>query len=444
MTSKPRQMHFGVSLGDSGVHPAAWRLPSNGLGPVPSLDHFVNLAQTAERGLFDMVFTADNVFMDTSKIERQQPWREFEPLTMMAALSVLTSKVGLVSTTSTTFSEPYNVARAFASLDHLSGGRAGWNIVTSHVGAENFGMDGIPTHEFRYGRAEEFVEIVARLWDSWEADAKILDRENGIYADPSKIHEINYIGEHFKVKGPLNISRTPQGHPVMVQAGSSGYGKALGAKYAEVIFTAQSELREAMAFYQEMHDLVTAAGRDHTQLRILPGISPIVGRTEAEAREKFAAMTELLDRDTVLRLVGQSLHTDLSEYDLDDTVPESVLPSIAEVEGHQSRFTIYRAWAVDDKRTIRQMAQEASASQGHWLVVGTPEHVVDVMVERFENFAADGFNIVPSAMPQTLDDFVDLVVPVLQERGLYRTEYEGDTLRDHLELEIPVSAHVSV
>jgi FMN-dependent oxidoreductase (nitrilotriacetate monooxygenase family) len=443
MATSPRQLHFGVSLGDSGVHPAAWRLPSNGTDPVPNLPHFVRLAAKAEQGLFDMVFTADGVEMNTERIGTQQPWREFEPIGLMSALSVTTSHIGLVSTASTTFNEPYNVARSFASLDHLSGGRAGWNVVTSHVGAKNFGMEEVPPHAIRYARAEEFLEIVTRLWDSWEPDAKVLDRVAGIYADASKIHEIGYVGEHFSVLGALNISRTPQGHPVIVQAGSSGYGKALGGKFAEVIFTAQSELTEAQAFYQEMHDLVTAAGRDHTQLRIMPGISPIVGATEKEAREKFEEMTNLLDRGTVLRLVGEALHTDLGEFDLDDTVPESILPDIASVEGHQSRYTIYRSWALDDRRTIRQMAMEASASQGHWLVVGSAEQVVDVMVERFENFAADGFNIVPSALPQTLDDFVEHVIPILQEKGLYRTEYTGTTLRDHLGLEIPVSAHVS-
>jgi FMN-dependent oxidoreductase (nitrilotriacetate monooxygenase family) len=438
MSQPHRPLHFGVSLGDSGVHPGAWRIPSSRAADAPSFAHYLDLARTAERGLFDMIFTADSVGLyGTDRLVHEQPWREFEPIALMAALAVSTSKVGLVSTASTTFNEPYNIARKFSTLDHLSNGRAAWNAVTSHVGAPNFGMADIPVHEIRYARAEEFLEVVTALWDSWEPDAKVVDVAAGVYADPAKVHKIDYVGNHFSVEGPLNISRSPQGRPVIIQAGSSGYGKNLGARFADVIFTAQSDLPEAQAFYREMHDLVRSFGRDDSQLRILPGISPIVGRTEAEAQEKLAELTDNINRDFLIQMVGQSLHADLSEFDLDDTVPEEILLDPSEVEGHQSRYTIFRSWAVDDKRTIRELGRQSAASQGHWLVVGSAEQVADVMIERCDAFGADGFNIVPSALPQTLDDFVDLVIPELQERGAYRSAYEGNTLRDHLGLAMP-------
>ncbi len=438
MTSK-RQMHFGVSLGDSGVHPRAWRLPSSRSSQTPSIAHFIDLAKTAERGLFDMVFTADGLELNRDRIATEQPWREFEPLLLMSALAVSTERVGLVSTASTTFSEPYNIARMFATLDHISGGRAAWNAVTSHRGAENFGMAEVPVHEVRYARATEFIEVVIALWDSWEPDAKVHDVENGVYADPSKIHEIDYVGDVFSVKGPLNISRTPQGRPVIVQAGSSSYGMELGAKYGEVIFTAQSDMAESVRFYRQMHELAATFGRGENEPLILPGISPIVAPTEAEAKELFETLTDTMPREFMIQMASDALHVDLGGYDVGDTVPESILPDPKEVEGHQSRYTIFRAWAVEDGLTIRQLAQR-SAAHGHWLMVGSGEQIADILQERFEAYGADGFNIVPQALPLVLENFVDHVVPILQERGLYRTEYEGSTLREHLGLPVPENA----
>ncbi|WP_213816123.1 LLM class flavin-dependent oxidoreductase [Glaciihabitans sp. dw_435] len=435
MVDTTRQMHFGISLGDTGVHPAAWRL-ARPRGTTPNIQDFVYMAKAAEAAKFDMIFTADGMELDVTieNLKYQQPWRELEPITMLSALAMVTENVGLVSTASTTFSEPYPLARTFASLDHISGGRAGWNIVTSLGGAKNFGLSEMPSEAAKYERAHEMLEVVKALWNSWDADAKIEDAETGIYADPSKVHEIDYVGKIFSVKGPLNISRSPQGRPVLIQAGSSATGKAFGGKYADVIFTAQSDLPTAQAFYREMNQIAIDSGRPAESIRIMPGLSPVVAATHAEAVDKFEHLVSLIAPSIIMQRVSGALHADLADLDLDDTVPEHLIPELGSVATHPSRFAMYREWAVGQKKTIRQMGREATSSDGHLLVVGSGEEVADNLIHRFSNFGADGFNIVPASLPQTLDDFAEHVIPILQDRGLFRTEYEGSMLRENLGL----------
>lgn len=433
-------MRLGIAVQDGGIQPAAWRLPDANSG-VPAIDHFVRMAQTAENACLDFVFKADGVGLRNKEAMRKhQLGGDLEPLTMFAALAMVTSKIGLVGTISTTFTQPFYVARQLASLDHISGGRMGWNIVTSYFGQENFGdPDDLPNHDVRYAMAEEHVQATTQLWDSWEDDAKIFDQEAGIFADPDKIHEINFVGDYYRVQGPLNVSRPPQGRPVLVQAGSSDWGTNFGARWAEVIFTSQTEIPKAQAFYALMKQKIAQAGRDPNAVAIMPGISPYVAATEQEAVDKWMSYVNMLDPRDLVSAVERELYVDLSEFDLDDTIPDSYLKPADEFEGHQSRYRIYRNWAVNDKRTIRQLAAEATSSAGHWLTVGSGEQVANQMIERFENGAADGFNILPGVTPGTLNDFVEFVLPILQDRGYFRTEYTGDTLRDHLGLQRPVS-----
>jgi len=439
-----RQIRIGVGIEDTGVQPTAWRLPGSNTA-VPSIENFVHQAKIAEAACLDFVFRADGVaVLDKETLRHNGPVvAQFDPLMLLSALAMATQHIGLVGTVSTTFSLPYSVARQFSALDHISHGRAGWNIVTSHQGEENYGLDEVPIHEIRYAMAEEHVEVCTRLWDSWEDDALLMDREAGLYADPDKIHEIDFAGEYQRVRGPLNIARSPQGRPVLVQAGSSKWGMDFGAKWAEVVFTSQHEMAASQEFYAGFKARVAAAGRDPEQVAIMPGISPVVAATEAEAREKWLARNDLLDPAHRIAMVERALHTDLSGFGLDDVVPAELLPEVAAIEGHQSRYAIYRDWVVNDQRTIRRLAAEATSSAGHWLLVGSGEQVADRLIERFEARGADGFNIVPPVVPTTLEDFVEHVVPILQDRGYLRTEYPGGTLRDLLGLDRPGSQYAA-
>lgn len=434
MTISRRQMHLGIAIVDAGVQRDGWRLPESPAGS-PSMPHYLEALKTAEDACFDFAFLADGLgIRDRQDLRHNPGFQELEPMTALAAMAVASSKIGLVGTISTTFSEPYNAARQLASLDHISGGRAAWNIVTSAMGAENFGKT-LPPHEVRYGRADEYLQVATSLWDSWEDNARIADKETGVYADPELIHPINFKGEHFEVEGPLNIPRSPQGRPVLIQAGSSPQGMAFGAKWADLVFTAQTTVEEAADFYRQMKELAAAAGRDANQLAILPGICPVVAATEEEALEKYRAYNDIIEPSARIEAVSQVLHTDLSGFDLDDTVPEEILIPVESVIGRQSRYAIYRSWAIEDKKTIRELSLPAMSSDGHWLVIGSGEQVADAMIERFDKNAADGFNIVPLVTPGTLNDFVEHVIPILQDRGYFRTGYTGTTLRDHLGLD---------
>jgi len=438
--SANRKIRLGAFLRGPGHHLAAWRHPDVPANAGLNFKHYAQMAQTAERGRFDMVFLADSLSARNGEqpietFERTGHVVHFEPLTLLSALSAVTSNIGLVATASTTYWEPFHLARLFASLDHLSGGRAGWNVVTSSdvAAAGNFGRDKHPDHADRYDRAEEFVTLVRELWDSWDDDAFVNDKATGIAIDRQGIHAPNHVGKHFSVRGPLNVARSPQGRPVVVQAGSSQTGQELAAETAEVVFTAHTSIASAHAFYAELKGRVEKHGRSRDSLKIMPGIFPVVARTKAEAEDKFAIIQDLVDPKVGVALASGLLgRTDLSGYDLDDPVPEAG-PS----ESGKSRSKLVGDLAKEKQLTIRQLYLAVAGARGHYQIVGTPWEVADLIEEWFTSGAADGFNIMPPIMPAGLDDFVELVVPELQRRGLHRTEYEGVTLRENLGLVRP-------
>lgn len=433
-----RKIRLGAFLPGGGQHIAAWRHPDQPADGATSFAFHKQLALTAERGLFDAYFLADGLAIafgggiegGNAKVAG------FEPVTLFSALAPLTTHLGFIATASTTYEEPYNLARKFASLDLISDGRAGWNVVTTATesAAQNFNLDQQHPHAFRYRRAGEFVEVVKKLWDSFEDDAFIRDRETGRFFDPNKVHYTNHRGEHFKVRGPLNVSRSPQGHPVIVQAGQSDDGRGLAAQTAEVIFTAHQHIETAQEFYRDIKARARGLGRNPDHVLIMPGVSPFIGRTLDEAKEKYERLTSLILEEDGLALIkgltGGEL--DLTGADLDGP-----LPPAPPTEGMKSRQALIRQIADENNFTIRQLYQWVASARGHFTIVGTPETIVDTLQEWFENEAADGFNILPPWLPTGLDDFVDLVIPELQRRGLFRTEYEGRTLRENLGLPFP-------
>lgn len=432
MTPPKRSLHLGLFLQGAGHHVAGWRYPGADSGS-ENLAHLQRIAATAERAKFDMLFLADGL---TSGADAHPSMiARFEPLTLLAALAMSTSRIGLVATASTTYGEPFHLARAFASIDHLSGGRAAWNVVTTSYArtAANFGASH-PDHDERYAVAQEFVDVVKGLWDSWGDGAFPKDKDSGVYADVSKLRILNHVGKYFSVKGPLNIPRPPQGHPVIVQAGSSGPGQDLAARTADVVFTAQQTFEEAQAFYASLKARLPAQGRGPDSLAIMPGFLPIIGRTAQEARDKLTTLEGWTDPQHALPLLNERLGTDVSVYDLDGPLPD--LPPSEQL---QSRSQLLIALARRENLTIRQLAQRVAAGRGHHLICGTAVEIADDLQRWFEGHAADGFNIMPPYFPGGLDDFVEQVVPILQERGLFRTEYEGTTLRDHFGLPRPVS-----
>ncbi|HEY9369511.1 LLM class flavin-dependent oxidoreductase [Streptomyces sp.] len=435
--TSPRRLHLNAFLMNAGHHDAAWRHPRTQPERVTDLRYFQQLAQTAERGLLDSVFLADGLALWGNA--RFNALGGFEPLTLLSALAAVTERVGLIATVSTTFNEPFHTARKFASLDHLSGGRAGWNIVTSGSvnEARNFGQDEHLEHRLRYERAREFVEVATKLWDSWEDDAILLDREGGVYADTDRVREINHRGEYFGVQGPLNVPRSPQGHPLLVQAGSSEDGKEFAAQYAEAVFTAQQTLADGQAFYKDLKSRLARHGRSEDQLLVLPGIAPVIGSTEAEARALEQELTELQIPEYGLAQLSGMLGTDLTGLPLDGPLPE--LPEERDINGNKSRFALVAELARRDGLTVRQLIARLGGGRGHRVFAGTPEQIADELQEWFTQGAADGFNIMPPLLPGGLVDFVDQVVPILQYRGLFRTEYTGRTLREHYGLTRPAN-----
>ncbi|MFF9405055.1 LLM class flavin-dependent oxidoreductase [Streptomyces anandii] len=436
-TTSPRRLHLNAFLMNAGHHDAAWRHPRAQPERVTDLRYFQQLAQTAERGLLDSVFLADGLAL-WGKV-RHNALGGFEPLTLLSALAAVTEHVGLIATVSTTFNEPFHTARKFASLDHISGGRAGWNIVTSGTvnEARNFGRDEHLEHRLRYERAREFVDVATKLWDSWEDDAILLDRERGVYADTDKVREINHRGEYFGVQGPLNVPRTPQGYPLLVQAGSSEDGKEFAAQYAEAVFTAQQTLADGQAFYKDLKSRLARYGRTEDQLLVLPGIAPVISSTEAEARALEQELTDLQVPEYGLAQLSGMLGTDLTGLPLDGPLPE--LPEERDINGNKSRFTLVAELAHRDGLTLRELIARLGAGRGHRVFAGTPEQIADQLQEWFTQGAADGFNIMPPHLPGGLEDFVDHVVPILQRRGLFRTEYTGRTLREHYGLARPAN-----
>lgn len=433
-----RKIRLGAFLPGGGQHIAAWRHPDQPADGATSFDFHLKLAQEAERGLFDAYFLADGLAIAFGgSIEGgNAKVAGFEPVTLFSALAPLTRNLGFIATASTTYEEPYNLARKFASLDLISGGRTGWNVVTTATesAAHNFSLDHQHPHAWRYRRAAEFVDVVKKLWDSFEDDAFIRDKETGVFFDVDKVHFTDHQGEHFKVRGPLNVSRSAQGHPVIVQAGQSEDGRGLAAATAEVIFTAHQRLDTAQEFYRDIKARARGLGRNPDHILIMPGVSPFVGRTEAEAREKYERLTSLiLEEDGIALIKGLTGGTpDLTGADLDGP-----LPPLDPTEGMKSRQTLIRQIADENGFTIRQLYQWIASARGHFTIVGSARQVADTLQEWFENEGADGFNILPPWLPTGLTDFVDLVIPELQRRGLFRTEYEGRTLRENLGLPFP-------
>jgi FMN-dependent oxidoreductase (nitrilotriacetate monooxygenase family) len=431
-------MKLGAFLMAGGHHIAAWRHPSAQHRAGVDIEHFMELARMAERAHFDLVFVEDAAAIrerDSRLAAQAARSTGFEPLSLLAALAVNTSRIGLVATASTTYNEPYGLARAFASLDQLSGGRAGWNLVTSasELEAENFVSSGLRPHAERYARAEEFANVAMALWDGVDEGAHVVAGARGVYAEPAKLHPVDHQGVHFRVRGLLDSQRSPQGRPVMVQAGASDAGKDLAARTADVVFSAAQTLAESRAFYADLKARLPRFGRSPDDLKIMPGVSPIVGSSVGEARAKYAALQELIPDEVGVALLASYLSIkDLSAHALDGP-----LPDMPPTEGIQSRQQLIVDLGRRENLSIRQLARHFAGARGHWQLIGTPAHIADELEERFRGGGADGFNIMAPLFPGGLEDFIEQVVPELRRRGLFRDAYEGTTLRENLGLRRP-------
>lgn len=433
-----KQLHLGAFMRPVGIHTAWWRVPGAYVDANFNLKHLVRFIQTLERGCFDAFFMADHLAvlnMPMEALRRSGTATSFEPLTLLSALAMVTERIGLIATASTTFDEPYHIARRFASLDHISAGRAGWNVVTTSNpdSALNFGLTEHVEHDERYRRAREFHKVVTGLWDSWADDAWLRDQESGIFFDPARLHVLDHKGEHLSVRGPLNIARPVQGWPVIVQAGASDAGRQLAAETAEVIFGSSRTVEDGRRFYGDMKSRLAALSRAPESLKILPGALVIAGRTRAEAEAKKAVLDSLVHPESGVPNLSMRLGVDASGFDLDAPLPE-----IPQTNASQSGREALVALARRDNLTVRQLAQMVGG-YGGLQMVGTPAEIADTMQEWLETEASDGFNIMFPTVPAGLDDFVDLVVPELQRRGIFRTAYEGSTLRDHLGLQRPAN-----
>ncbi|MFJ4618118.1 LLM class flavin-dependent oxidoreductase [Streptomyces sp. NPDC088812] len=451
----PRQLHLNAFLMNTGHHEASWRLPESDPYAHVELAHYVRLARAAERGTFDSLFLADSPQLWGTVAQR--PAGALEPLTLLTALATATEHIGLIATASTSYNFPYNLARAFASLDIISGGRAGWNVVTT-AGAEaarNFGLDAEPAHaELPHSRlrssggtpiarAAEFLDVTLKLWDSWEDDAVVADKAAGLWADDAKIHPPRHRGRFFGVEGPLNVPRTPQGHPLLVQAGSSENGKAFAARYAEAVLTAQQTLDDAQAFYADLKSRTAAAGRDPEHIKVLPGIVPVIGSTEAEARANERVLEDHIVHAHGVSRLESLLQLEPGTLELDARLPADLPPEDA-VEGAKSRYTLVVELARRERLTVRQLIGRLGGGRGHLTFAGTPEQVVDAIETWFTRGAADGFTIMPALLPSGLDAFVDHVVPLLRARGLFRTDYgPRQTLRERYGLPRPANRYAT-
>ncbi|SFE54534.1 FMN-dependent oxidoreductase, nitrilotriacetate monooxygenase family [Paenibacillus algorifonticola] len=429
------QMNLGAFVFTFGHHFAAWRHPGTDTNEIISMDFYKELAASAERGKLDMLFLADSGSIPLSDAESSARFVYPEATAVLGALAAITDKIGIAATVSTTFNDPYNVARRFSTLDHLSKGRAAWNVVTStkEGDALNYSMEKLPEHGSRYERAREFLDVTNALWDSWEDDALLWDKKAGLFADKEKVHLLEHRGESFSVLGPLNIPRSPQGRPVIIQAGTSPAGSRFAASGADVIFTACEDKDEAIRFYKHVKGLLPEFGREVGEVKILPGLMYFVGATEAEAKAKEEEFYELILPSAGVTYLSRMLNVDLSGYSIDEQLPDIPL------EGNTSRAKIIMETARRTKQTIRELGLHFAVARGHMKVRGTPEQIADVMEDWFRSAACDGFNIMPPLLPGGMGEFVDQVVPVLQRRGLFRTEYSGNTLRDHLGLSRPIS-----
>ncbi|HWL79566.1 MAG TPA: LLM class flavin-dependent oxidoreductase [Roseomonas sp.] len=433
-----RQLHLGAFMRPTTIHTGAWRYPGAFPDANFSFAHLKRFAQTLEQGCFDAFFMADHLAllnMPMEALKRSHTVTSFDPLTLLPALAAVTERIGLIATASTTFNEPYHIARKFASLDHLSGGRAGWNVVTTSNpdAALNFGLEEHVEHGARYRRGREFFDVVTGLWDSWADDAFLRDQEQGLFFDPAKLHVLDHKGEHFRVRGPLNVARPIQGWPVIVQAGASEAGRQLAAETAEVIFAATPTFADGQRFYRDVKGRMAALGRAPEHLKILPGAFVVIGETLEEARAKRAKLDSLVYYESGIAALSIALGHDASSFDPDGLLPE-IPPSNASQSGRERAIAL----AQREGLTVRQLAQRLGGYAG-LAMVGTPAMIADQMEEWLHGEACDGFNVMFSHVPGGLDEFVGQVVPELQRRGLFRREYEGGTLREHLGLPRPAN-----
>ncbi len=442
MTSS-RQMSLGAFLMATGHHVAAWRHPEVPANAGLDINHYRDLARLAEGACFDLLFVADSVAAATGETaSRMARSDHFEPLTLLAALSGATERIGLVATATTSYNEPYHLARKFASLDHLSAGRAGWNLVTSDAAAEafNFGREAHWGHAERYQRAEEFHQVVTGLWDSWADDAFVRDKISGEYYRTGRTRSLDHAGDFFRVRGPLNVARPPQGWPVVVQAGASEAGLALAARTAEVVFTAQPDLASARRFYADLKGRLAAQGRDEASLKVMPGVYLVVAESEAQAQAIDASLQALVEPAVGIALLGRML----GNFDLSGYPPDGPLPELPVTEsGQRSRQALLSRLAGDEGLSLAQLGKRIAGGRGHFSLVGTPIQIADQLQDWFEQRAADGFNILVPHLPAGLENVVRLLVPELQRRGLFRTAYSGRTLREHLGLRRPANRHYS-
>jgi FMN-dependent oxidoreductase (nitrilotriacetate monooxygenase family) len=436
-----RQLHLNLFIHSRGHHEASWRHPAASPLALTDIRYYQDLARRAEAARFDSIFLADQLALGEDVAQAARSW--LEPITTLAALAVSTSRIGLIATASTTYTEPFNLARQFASLDHISNGRIGWNIVTSWLAAAagNYGDAGQVSHADRYARGEEFMAVVKALWDSWAEDAVIDDRTGGRYAKADRIRPISHKGAHYQVAGPLNLPRSAQGRPVLVQAGSSDTGRRFAARHAEAVFTAHMEKATAQAFYADLKALVAADGREPDHVLILPGLSPMIGSTAAEAQRLARELNELSDPEVGRkRLSGRFGGHDFSHLPLDRPLTPEDFPAPSSVEAARSRTEVILNLVRREQPTLRQLLASLAGARGHFTMAGTPDEVANLIEDWFTDGAADGFNIMPPVLPHMLDVFSAEVVPLLQRRGLFRTEYAGTTLREHYGLARPESA----
>ncbi|NDK32475.1 LLM class flavin-dependent oxidoreductase [Nesterenkonia haasae] len=437
-----KQAHLNLFIHGVGHHNAAWRTPSSSAERLRTVDYYTELAQIAERGKFDAVFFADGHSNSITAAEDGPLWN-LEPLTLLSAMSRETERIGLVSTISATFYTPFHAARLLASLDWISEGRIGWNVVTSMFDAEaqNHGLEKMPEHAVRYQRAEEFVDVVLQLWDSWPTESILIDREEkpdgepGQYVNGAKLTELNHSGEHFAVRGPLNVPRPPQGHPVLFQAGASEQGRELAARRAEAIYAVAYDLPAGQEYRSDLRRRMRAQGRSPDSVAVMPGLVTYVGSTMEEARAKQRSLDELLPVESALRQLSVFVGQDAAEWEVDAPVPE--LPPLEDFTGPKGRYATILRIVETERPTVRQLLGRLAAGGGHCTMVGTPESIADEIELWLDEGGADGFNLMPPSLPHSISEFVDEVTPELQRRGRFRTDYDGTTLRSHLGLEVP-------
>lgn len=434
MAKPSRHMILTTFLVASGYYQDAWRLEGSRSEELGELDFLTDLTRMAEDAKLDSIFFGDVVNSSTVLDNKLNTTAFQEPLTMLAALAARTTRIGLSGTVSTTFSLPYVTARQLSSVDMISGGRVGWNMVTSWMGAENFGLEQMPSPEERYRQASEFVDVAIKLWDGWSDEAVVNDRESGVWVDPAKVRHAEHVGEFYRVQGALPMKRSPQGRPVLFQAGQSPDGMRFGAKYADAIYMTQRDRRDSARFVESFRKLVVAEGREASSVKLLPGVVPIIGETRKDAEEYALELANHINFEKAKGEVGRFLGIDLMGFDVNDRIPASLW---IRGPGHTSRWDLYRELGVEQGFTIRQLAVEYYRSGAHLSLTGTASEIADVMALWFENGAADGFNLNAPSMPEGLRRICTQLVPELQTRGYFREEYEGTTLREHLGLERP-------